>query len=195
MPPEAIQCPFELIVLRFNGTNGKDICKYYKIREVISEIETIRPIMFYSNSYSGEYVISGFADRPVGTDMEQHNKVRRNSEVLDWMFSTDTYDFRKQCSATLRWTLHEAIGKMEGVGLSKNISITGFQQIGQTVCRMHFWNIGASREIQSMNFAKFRVKYKYETEKCLKEADAYCTDFGDFHICVILNQGVIRNII
>lgn len=133
-----------------------------------------------SYSYCDDYVVCAISEKTrVGIDMENQEKV--NQDGISIFFRRDDENLLKKNSATLIWTIHEAIGKLEGSGLASPITLLSIRTLGIQDDQIEVLNRN-----EKYNFEKYEIVYEFnQKKKCIC---AYSCVFLKYLILIVKKQ-------
>ncbi len=107
----------------------------------------------YSLSYSGAFGAAAVSKRhAVGIDIEDERRVEKNADAVSYAFPRDSQQVVESLSAAERWTLHEAVVKLERRGLDSEVAL--LEANGGTL----LYRIDKGLDVKRACFAFFDVK-------------------------------------
>ncbi|PXV93245.1 hypothetical protein C8E03_10211 [Lachnotalea glycerini] len=107
----------------------------------------------------------------IGIDIELCKNFEKVNGAVDEFFVSDVYTNLNMLSEGLRWTMHEAIGKLEKIGIFRELPILDVR-----VCN----------EIEN-NFRYFcALNVRYKNMKYMDIKEVYCLGLQTKDVCVML---------
>lgn len=172
-----------LFISKVEGCKRKDRIKKKIVNEELHKYfiknqldENYKEISY---SYCDEYIVCAISsENKIGVDMENQQYINTNKAGVSIIFRKDSSKLLTQSNLTLIWTIHEAIGKFEGVGLYQPIELQEIKKINIKKEKIEILN---RKEIYKLK--KYHIKYLFAGEK--KNIYAYSCEFLSYMILVV----------
>lgn len=88
----------------------------------------------YSISHTNQYSVAVISkEKKIGIDIERKDLILKSESGMDILFPRDC-----KMDSVIRWSAHEVIGKMEGIGLGKYLPIKELEPLKKSVYLLRY---------------------------------------------------------